>query len=76
MQKTQEMCLWSLGQENALEKEMEPLPVFLLGKSHEQRSLIDWSPRGSRESDTTDRLRMYNQKIIRIITTDLKAAKT
>ena len=76
MQETQEMCLRSLGRENALEKEMEPPPVFLLGKSHEQRSWIDWSPRGSRESDTTDRLSMYNQKIIRIITTDLKAAKT
>ena len=35
----------SLGQEDPLEKEMEPTPVFLPGESHGRRSLADYSPR-------------------------------
>ena len=31
-----------------------PTPVFLPGKSHGQRSLVGYSPRGHRESDTTE----------------------
>ena len=41
MQKTQ---VWSLGQEDSLEKEMVTSPVFLPGKSHGQRSLAGYSP--------------------------------
>ncbi|RAX29010.1 UNVERIFIED_CONTAM: hypothetical protein DQE83_28935, partial [Escherichia coli] len=33
-----------LGQENPLEKEMAPTPVFLPRKSHGQRSLLGYSP--------------------------------
>ena len=33
----------SLGQEDALEKEMATTPVLLLGKSHGQRSLVGYS---------------------------------
>ena len=39
----QEMRIQSLGQEDPLEKEMQPTPVFLPGKSHGQRSLEDCS---------------------------------
>ena len=31
-----------------------PMPVFLSGESHGQRSLADYSPWGCKESDTTD----------------------
>ena len=31
----------------------QPTPVFLPGKSHEQRSLIRYSPQGHKESDMT-----------------------
>ena len=31
-----------------------PLPVFLPRKSHGQRSLVGYSPRGSKESDKTE----------------------
>ena len=31
-------------------------PVFLPGESHGQRSLVGCSPRGRKESDTTERL--------------------
>ena len=32
------------------------MPVFLLEKSHGQKSLVGYSPKGYKESDTTDRL--------------------
>ena len=31
-----------------------PMPVFLSGESHGQRSLADYSPWGCKESDTTE----------------------
>ena len=34
----------SLGQEDPLEKEWQPIPVFLPGKSHRQRRLAGYSP--------------------------------
>ena len=33
-----------------------PTPVLLLGKSHGQRSLADYSPWDRKESDTTEQL--------------------
>ena len=43
----------SLGQKDPLEK-CQPTPLFLLRESHGQRSLADYSPRGRKESDTTE----------------------
>ena len=43
----------SPGGEDALEKEMQPTPVFLPGKSHGQRGLVGHSPCSCKESDTT-----------------------
>ena len=37
-------------------KKWQPTPVFLPGESHGQRSLAGYSPRGCKESDTTERL--------------------
>ena len=34
----------------------QPTPVFLPGESHGQRSLAGYSPRGCKESDTTEQL--------------------
>ena len=34
----------------------QPIPVFLPGESHGQRSLLGYSPWGHKESDTTERL--------------------
>ena len=47
----QEMQVPSLGWEHPLEKEMQPISVFLPGKSHGQRSLVGYSPCGCKESD-------------------------
>ena len=44
------------GQEDALEEEMAPTPVFLPGESRGQRSLAEYRPRGRTESDTSERL--------------------
>ena len=35
-------------------KKWQPTPVLLLGKSHGQRSLVGYSPRGHKELDTTE----------------------
>ena len=36
--------VWSLGQEDPLEKGMKPIPVFLPGTFHGQRSLVGYGP--------------------------------
>ena len=36
-------------------RKWQPTPVLLPGKSHEQRSLVGYSPWGRKESDTTER---------------------
>ena len=50
----QEMQVPSLGWEDPLEEEKKwkPIPVFLLGESHGQRSRVGYSPRGPKELDT------------------------
>ena len=47
MQESQEMQAWSLAREDPLAKEMQPIPVFLPGKSHGQRSLEGYTPQWS-----------------------------
>ena len=37
-------------------KKWQPTPVFLLGKSHGQRSLVGYSSCGCKELDMTERL--------------------
>ena len=53
------MQVQSLGQEDPLEEEMAPTPVFLPGKSPGQRSLEGYSLWGSKELDTTEQLSTY-----------------
>ena len=36
-------------------REWQPTPVFLPGESHGQRNLVDYSPRGHKELDVTER---------------------
>ena len=43
----------------AVEHQWQPTPVFLPGKSHGRRSLVGHSPRGRKESDTTERLHFH-----------------
>ena len=57
----QETWVRSLGWEDPLEKEMATPPIFLPGKSHGQRSLVGYSPWGSKESDTTEWLHFKDQ---------------
>ena len=52
MQETQEIWVQSPGQENPLEKEWQPTPVFLPEKFNGQRNLAGYSPKGRKESDT------------------------
>ena len=41
-------------------RKWQPTPVLLPGKSHGQRSEVGYSPRGHKESDTTERLHFTN----------------
>ena len=59
MQETQETRVQSLGQEDPLKEGWQSTPVFLLGESHEQRSLAGYSPWGPKESDMTEQLSMH-----------------
>ena len=49
----QETQVQSLGEEDPLEKKTAPTPVFLPRKSHGQRGLVLYYPRGRKESDRT-----------------------
>jgi len=49
----QETQIWSLGQEDPLEKGMQPTPVLLPGEFQGQMSLVGYSPRDHKDSDTT-----------------------
>ena len=40
----QETLVQFLGQKDPLEKRMQPIPVFLPGEFHKQRSLAGYSP--------------------------------
>ena len=56
-----------LGQEDPLKEENgSPIPVFLPGKSHGQKSLAGYNPWGLEESDTTEH--SHTQKLHNIVT--------
>ena len=60
-----EKQVWSLGQEDPLEKRiLQPGPVVLPGKSHGQRSLAGYSPQGRKESDTTEWTTTHSETLI------------
>ena len=40
-------------------RKWQPIPVFLPGKFHEQRTLVGYSLWGHKESDMTEQLSMY-----------------
>ena len=54
-----ETWVWSLGQKDLLEKEMQATPVFLPRKFHGQRSPADYSSWGPKKSDTTEWRTLY-----------------
>ena len=47
----------SLGEEDPLEKEWQPTPVSLPGKSHGQRTLAGYSSQDHKELDTAEQLK-------------------
>ena len=62
----QEIQVWSLHQEDPLEKKWQPTLVFLPGKSHGQRSLVSYSPWGRKELYTTEWLNKVQGQICRL----------
>ena len=63
MQEVQETQFQSLDWEDPLEKEMQPTPVILPETSHGQRSLVGYSSKGKKESDTTEQLSTQMQSL-------------
>ena len=63
MQETQETWVQSLGWEDSWGRKWQHTPVFLPGKFHGERSLVDYSAWGSKESDTTQQLSTTTQLI-------------
>ena len=45
-------------------RQWHPTPVFLPGKSHGGRSLVDYSPWGHKESDMTERLHFHFSRLL------------
>ena len=54
MQETQETQVWSLGQEDPPEKEMETHSSILAWRIPRTVSLVGYNPWGPKESDTTE----------------------
>ena len=57
----QETRVQSLGWEDPLRRKWQPAQVVLLGESHGWRSLVGYSPRGRKKSDTTEQLHFHIQ---------------
>ena len=58
-----ETRVWSLGQKIPWSRKWQPTLVFLLGKSHAQRSLVGYTPWGHKESDTTEQLSTHGYSL-------------
>ena len=53
---TQETQVWFVGRKIPWRRSWHPTSIFLLGKSHGQRSLVGYSPWSCKELDVTERL--------------------
>ena len=53
-------------------RKWQPTPVFLPGESRGWRSLVGYSPRGRKESDTTERLHFHFHYILSLKILDIK----
>ena len=56
VQETQETSVQSWVRKIPWRRAWQPIPVFLPGECHGQRSLAGYSPRGRKELDTAERL--------------------
>ena len=54
-------------------RKWQPTPVFLPGESHARRSLVGYSPRGHRESDTTEQLHYHYAFYVGDLNPDFKS---
>ena len=61
IQETQEIWFWSLGGEDALEKEMETHSSILAWKIPWTEESVGYSPWGHKELDTTEYLSMLDE---------------
>ena len=62
----QETWVQSLGRKDPLERKWQPTLVFLPGESHGWWGLVGYSPRGCKESDTTERLHSLTHSLLAV----------
>ena len=64
----QEMWVWSLGQEDPLKKEMTThfSVTFLAWKIPWTDGLADYSPKGHKQSDTTEQLSTHTHTTVKL----------
>ena len=62
VQEMQDIWVWSLNQEDPLERKWQPTPIFLPGKFPGQRCLAGCSPWGCKESDLTAPLSTHTNR--------------
>ena len=59
-------------------RKWQPIPVFLPGKSHRQRSLVGYRPQGCKESDTNEKLNYHHSltNFMKLILSKLRTVGT
>ena len=66
----QETQVQSISQEDPLEREWQPIPVFLPEEFLGQRSLASYSPQGCKESDKMEQLTVSLVIMLRVTIQD------
>ena len=61
MQETQKKWVQFLGWEDPLEEQWQPVPAFLPGEPHGQRSQVGYSPWRHKKSNTTEQLSTHTE---------------
>ena len=67
MQEIQDMWIRSLGREDPVEEEMAIHSSILPEKSHGQRSLVGYSPKGCKKLNMIERLHLHTHYKMKIL---------
>ena len=67
----QDTWVQSLDWEDTLEEAWQPTPVFLPEKSHGQRNLVGYHPKGGKESDTAEHARWLCHSFIPVLSSGM-----
>ena len=63
------LCLSQSPGLSSLSQTPNSTPIFLPGESHGQKSLVGYSTRGLKESDTTEQLTLFHINVFKFVVT-------